>query len=57
MFLKNKLHFEGKPGLLEDRNIEEHGEEFVMEFNAAKKGMSPITMVTGATVNLQRVLV
>ena len=32
LFLKNKQIFEGKPDFLDDRDIEEYGEEFVMGF-------------------------
>ena len=54
LFLKNKRYFEGKPEIIEDRDIEEHGEEFFVEFNAVKKGRLPVNLTTGAIVNLQR---
>ena len=51
--MKNKRHFEGKPELIEDRGIEDYGEEFVLEFNAVKKGRFPVDSITGSTVILQ----
>ena len=53
LFLKNKRLFEGKPELLDDRDTEDYDEEFVIEFNEAKKWLPPVNTTTGETVNLE----
>ena len=52
LFLK-KRDFDVKLELLEDIDVEDYGEEFVMEFDAAKKGLLPVNSTTGETINLQ----